>query len=78
MMKLANIDQHHPFSLCALRQDNEENCFFLDYGYKYFNFPMMVVESQYDTYTLNKILEISCVNEKGSLSGCSSAEIAYI
>ena len=43
MMKLANIDQNHPFSLCALRQDNEENCFFLDYGYKYFNFPMMVV-----------------------------------
>ena len=79
MMKLANIDESHPFSLCAVRHEGfEEQCFFIDQGYIFYNFDSMVVESQYDPFTIKNVLEIDCINEKGSFAGCSEAERAYI
>lgn len=77
MMKLANIDGQHPFVLCYLRNlGKEEQCFYLEQGYVFFNFQMMILESQYDPFTLKKVLGVDCVNKNGSLSDCSSSQIA--
>ena len=44
MMRLANIDGQHPFAMCYLRNlGREEQCFYLDQGYIFFNFQMMVL-----------------------------------
>ena len=79
MMKLANNDGHNPFALCYLRNlGREEQCFYLDQAYIFFNFQTMILESQYDPFTLKKVLGIDCLSKNGSLSDCSSSQIASI
>jgi len=44
MIKLVNIDEPHPFALCALRREGqEEKCFFLEFNYNYLTFPTMTI-----------------------------------
>lgn len=63
---------------CAL--DNPEEtwkCMMFQYIYKYVKTPMFIIQSQYDLWSIQNILKMSCANA-GTLTACSDSEVKYI
>ena len=62
MYKLANIEEETPLSVCNEAFPEESwKCLFLEYAYPFLETKTLVINSQYDAFSLAVTLSMKCL-----------------
>ncbi len=68
--------------LCNTKYANQEYlCFFFQYAYVYFKARTLVINSEYDSWVIQKALQVPCLTNGTSeytLGTCSPAQLQFI
>lgn len=82
MHQLANYDEPTPMLHCNSEFPNEQwKCFELRNSFTEIEAPILMINSQYDSWSISNTLQIKCLQKGNSgytLSHCSPSEKAYI
>lgn len=75
LMKLSNQEIGTPVEGCNAQYKTEPwRCMFAQYMYPFIQSKLFVVNSLYDSWSIPNILNIKCINNNFSLSGCGDAD----
>lgn len=69
-----------PLSECVADMGNTIDCFEFGQTVKYFKAPMFIIQSQYDRYSIQKILGLECIGDEdesgaSSMGNCNQTEL---
>jgi O-palmitoleoyl-L-serine hydrolase len=80
--KVANTDESTPVAGCnAAHPGQEWKCLFIENSYPFITGKFMIINSEYDAYSIPNILGFGCLRKGVSgetLTHCSQKELAYI
>lgn len=82
LFKISNVDEKGPLSVCNSFYVGEEfKCAYLQYSWSFLKPRILLVNSQYDAWSIYNGSEIRCVTQGKTgktLSECSCSEMALI
>ena len=82
LFTLSNVDEASPSAECNQHYPGEEwKCWAIEIIYPYIKGRYMIINSEYDAYTIPNILKIKCLKNGTSgetLSKCNKTELDYI
>jgi hypothetical protein len=73
-------DTNPAFPECYKEYDDPMQCYKANRIAKYLKSPFFVIESQYDLWSIDNILQLKCAGSKavGTLTNCNQSEVKAI